>query len=99
MHAVWRQSTAGFSTRGDLQHASAYLGRWPSAGCWADVSTLDFPPAQNLGTDWDERVLPSIGNEVRPELCEEFCGARCLPGLAFAHMKQATAVNFAPAGS
>ena len=20
---------------------------------------------QNLGTDWDERVLPSIGNEVR----------------------------------
>lgn len=22
------------------------------------------PALQNLGTDWDERVLPSIGNEV-----------------------------------
>ena len=21
-------------------------------------------PTQNLGTDWDERVLPSIGNEI-----------------------------------
>ena len=40
------------------------MASWGTHGCIHTHNTPPLPGLQSLGTDWEERVLPSIGNEV-----------------------------------
>lgn len=46
--------------------------------CHSTTGSSHTPPRQNLGQDYDERVLPSIGNEVLKAIVAQFDAAELI---------------------